>query len=257
MDIGCYDCENSSYGNTGCTPPYLNAEERYSLGWLSFTTLDSTGSTTVVPNISKNKAYIVPSSHDSEFFLLENRQETGWDAGLPGHGLLVWQINYDSTAWNSTGVNNSKLRLDVIEADGKGDSYGDAGDPFPGTSSVTTESFTTWGGTKLSPSLYHITEKSGVVCFTNSSGVAVSGCDSATTEAEASGAKAPSLSVHGATLVVSGIATGAMEVRFYGLDALSGSESSLSLASLRGRGMTVAQLVADGRILDQRTIAIP
>ena len=28
----------------------------------------------------------------SEYFLLENRRRTGWDALLPGEGLLIWRV---------------------------------------------------------------------------------------------------------------------------------------------------------------------
>ena len=34
----------------------------------------------------------------SEYFLVENRQRTGFDAQLPGDGLLVWHIDEESGA---------------------------------------------------------------------------------------------------------------------------------------------------------------
>ncbi len=230
MDVGCYNCaDGSGAGYTSCTPPYLNAEERYSLGWLDLTELDSVGGTVKVPNLSTNFAYILPSSHDSEFFLLENRQQKSWDAGLPGHGLLVWHVNYDSNAWNSTGVNNSTLRLDVVEADGIASS-GDAGDPFPGTSGVTSFTAKTWGGTGLKPSLYNITEKDGLVCFTTASGTVVS-CDTAAS---------------GTTSIVSAAASRFM-VRCSELDVPAGREGRiLEFRSLAGRLLQRRPVTAAG-----------
>ena len=70
---------------------------------------------------------------EGEYFLIENRQKIGYDAGLPGHGLIIWHID-ESRKSNSD--ENHKL-VDLEAADGRTDmdqniNYGDAGDPFPG-----------------------------------------------------------------------------------------------------------------------------
>jgi M6 family metalloprotease-like protein len=67
-------------------------------------------------------------------FLLENRQQTGYDAGLPGSGLLVWHT--DGMVLNND--NPARKLVDLEEADGLADldtavNQGDAGDPFPGS----------------------------------------------------------------------------------------------------------------------------
>lgn len=56
----------------------------------------------------------------NEFFLFENRQKTGWDAYIPGHGMLVWHVEYDPDVWNLNTVNNrpSHQYVDIEEADG-------------------------------------------------------------------------------------------------------------------------------------------
>ena len=74
----------------------------------------------------------------TEYFLMENRQQSGYDAKLPGEGLLVWHID-ESIEANSDEV-HPKVRL--VQADGKhdledGNNRGDAGDPFPGSSNNT------------------------------------------------------------------------------------------------------------------------
>ena len=36
--------------------------------------------------------FLVPGLSGGEAFLLENRRRAGWDADLPGEGLLVWRV---------------------------------------------------------------------------------------------------------------------------------------------------------------------
>lgn len=68
----------------------------------------------------------------SEYFLIENRQFSGFDASLPGDGLLVWHI--DDSIGSNTNELHPMVRLE--QADGLEElksTFGDAGDPFPGT----------------------------------------------------------------------------------------------------------------------------
>ena len=79
----------------------------------------------------------------NEYFLLENRQKTGFDVSLPGDGLLIWHIDEAQSA--NTDENHYKVAL--MQADGKRDmerntNRGDAGDPYPGTSNNNTFSAT-------------------------------------------------------------------------------------------------------------------
>jgi M6 family metalloprotease-like protein len=78
-------------------------------------------------------------SGSGEYFLVENRQPTGYDAGLPGCGLLIWHIDETRTSSNSANANDARRLVDLEEADGlnqldTGASRGDPGDPFPGSS---------------------------------------------------------------------------------------------------------------------------
>ena len=58
---------------------------------------------------------------DSEWLILENRQQKGWDKYIPGHGMLLTKIDYSYNIWENNTPNNDKsnLRIDIIEADGK------------------------------------------------------------------------------------------------------------------------------------------
>ncbi|HWS72613.1 MAG TPA: M6 family metalloprotease domain-containing protein, partial [Thermoanaerobaculia bacterium] len=66
-----------------------------------------------------------------EYFLLENRQRTGFDRALPGDGLLIWHI--DESRENNEDATHYKVAL--MQADGSGDleaarNQGDGNDPF-------------------------------------------------------------------------------------------------------------------------------
>ena len=62
------------------------------------------------------------------YYLVENRQQVGWDRYLPGHGMLITKINYSYTKWSRNWVNitESKLGVDLIEADGLAPYYSKA-----------------------------------------------------------------------------------------------------------------------------------
>ena len=152
--LGDWDIMDSgSYLNDGNTPPTYSAHERFYLGWLTPEILNEAGDYELEELQKSNKAYIITEAgvHNLDggnpdstvYFLLENRQQTGWDRYLPGHGLMITKTVYNEDDWYNNMPNNdgNKQGYDIIEADGKDDSfysYGKAGDLFPGTAEVTT-----------------------------------------------------------------------------------------------------------------------
>ena len=155
-----------SYNNSGNTPPTFSAYERACLGWTDLQELKAgTDTLSVLPDLKdSNKAYrvSVDGTKGNEFFVLENRQQKGWDACLPGHGMLLWHIDYDKDAWDADEVNitGSHQRVDIVEADGKRTDATVSGDPFPGTSGVTKWQLTSWADEKVL-ALDDIEEKDG------------------------------------------------------------------------------------------------
>ena len=148
---GAYDTMASgSYNNDAHTPPVFNAFERGELGWIDYIDMNvNMDSLNVLPDLkASNKAYRIPvdGTDGKEYFVLENRQQTGWDAYIPGHGMLLWHIDYDQTAWKNNQVNiyPSHQRVDLVEADGKLTDDTRSGDPFPGTDHVTSYAVTSW-----------------------------------------------------------------------------------------------------------------
>lgn len=160
------------YNNNGCTPPNYSAFERYALGWLDPLRVTGPCDISLRP-VSDNEACLIPTSRDNEFFLLENRQKSGWDAYLPGHGMLVWHIDYNSGIWNKNRVNNNPYHqyVDLEEADGIQNDYSRSGDSYPGSAGVTsftddtTPSMKAWSGEKLGLPLTDIAEANGLVTF--------------------------------------------------------------------------------------------
>lgn len=166
---GSFDTmDRASYNNNGNTPAAFSAYERACLGWLDLTILKNGVDTlNVLPDLNdSNKAYMVPvgGTNDQEYFIMENRQQKGWDAFIPGHGMLLWHIDYDAKAWekNELNITGTHQRVDIVEADNKLTDNTRSGDLFPGTSNVTQCNLTSWAGGKVM-SLDDIEEKDGII----------------------------------------------------------------------------------------------
>lgn len=164
------------YNNEGNTPPAFGAFERNAMGWLVPRTFRTSGVYQLEDIQKSNDCILIQSSDVNEFFLLENRQKTGWDAYLPGHGMLVWHVDFNQSIWDRNVVNNNASHnyVDIIEACGTADNYDMSvmgGYPFPGTSSVTDLSSYTdpalkvWRGNPVDVVIYDIDEADGVVSF--------------------------------------------------------------------------------------------
>jgi len=170
---GSWSCmDYGPYNNNGCTPPLYGAFERYALGWMEPLEVSVPVNATLEP-IGTNMAGIIKTSKANEFFLLENRQKTSWDKYIPGHGMLVWHVDYNEGIWNSNKVNNtpSHQYVDIEEADGTQNEGSRAGDAFPGTSNKTsftdtgTPNMKTWGGVALNKPITDIAENNGIITF--------------------------------------------------------------------------------------------
>lgn len=97
-----------SYNGESRTPAGYNLYERWALGWSTPQVVESRGVRKVYPLQESNAGYRINSQLTDEYFLIENRQATRWDAALPGNGLLVWRVDSTSaTAWTSNKVNNN------------------------------------------------------------------------------------------------------------------------------------------------------
>ncbi len=120
MDYGCYN------GKSFC-PCNYSAHERMFMGWLTPTELLSkTSVNNLYPLSQAAEAYLVRNDGwEDEYYVLENRQQEGWDAYLPGSGLIIFHVDYDEYVW-LVGVPNGDTKQPhyrIIPANNKTSTY--------------------------------------------------------------------------------------------------------------------------------------
>ena len=129
----------------GETPVALDAWSRVALGWV-IPTAPASGSTMHVHPAStvEDSVILLPTARGNEYFLVENRQNSGYDAGLwyflytsSFGGVAVWHIDdsVGTPGLNNDNANSSHRRVDLVAASGDSaldarTSYGAAGNLF-------------------------------------------------------------------------------------------------------------------------------
>ena len=113
-----------NYNDSGFRPCGYSAHERWLMGWL--TPIECTKDTVVsdMPALcDEPQAYLLRNdAYENEYYILENRQQCGWDASLPGSGIVVFHIDYDKEIWEgfTDWPNSSSLkRYTIIPANNK------------------------------------------------------------------------------------------------------------------------------------------
>ena len=76
-------------------PEYFDPYLRAVAGWITPKALPSSGTVTVNSSLTDVWKYVNPSN-PREYYLIENRQQTGRDVGIPGAGVLIWRCDEDS-----------------------------------------------------------------------------------------------------------------------------------------------------------------
>ncbi|WP_434503192.1 M6 family metalloprotease domain-containing protein [Prevotella sp.] len=97
-----------SYLGGGYCPCGYSAYEKTSCGWISPKTLNND---TIISNlnttINNGEAYIIYNdANNDEYYIIENRQRTGWDKYLPNSGMLAMHIDYSKEDWENNTVNS-------------------------------------------------------------------------------------------------------------------------------------------------------
>ena len=165
------------YNDDSKTPAGYTAMDKYTVGWLEPVVLDKPAKDlTLNPFSESNEAYfIVNPENSNEYFTLENRQQTGWDKALGGHGLIISQIHYDPSLWKTNRVNTKSVGYEhvaLVAADGHVSEGSESGDPFPGTTGNTEYTDMSMPGAKwhttsaqVNRPITNIRENDGVIMF--------------------------------------------------------------------------------------------
>lgn len=165
MDRGSYN------GDIHC-PPNYNVWERAFFGWynianpgttpqkLEMKAIGTTGYSAYQINSSGRKQSVTTAGLN---YYIENRQQQGWDTYIPGHGMLIWKVNYSSSVWSSNCVNLSDYgdpHFTIVPSSGTkiGSGYGPQNVwPY--------RTLNSWQGVTGKP-LLDITESNGVINLT-------------------------------------------------------------------------------------------
>ena len=128
MDHGCY-LDNAH------TPAGYTSYERHFMGWMDLIDPEENTQYVLSPlnSDSGNAVKVTNDANPNEYYLLEYRTRTGWDAFLPGEGILVLHVDYDKDIWEANTPNNigSRQRMTIILADGRLSSGTSNTDPWP------------------------------------------------------------------------------------------------------------------------------
>jgi M6 family metalloprotease-like protein len=124
--------DQGSYNNNGFTPANYTSFEKQQIGWITPKELTTATTVTALQALADADDFyrITNKGNENEYYLLENRQQKGWDQYVPSSGLLVLHVDYDDEiwAWNlantnnsdaSEGVLNDHQRCTIFHADGK------------------------------------------------------------------------------------------------------------------------------------------
>ncbi len=128
-----------AFGNHLMPPPEVCAYLKYRAGWASsVTTLTRASMLTATVRAGENAFYLYPKNGDpaaTEYFIVENRQQRGLDAGIPGAGVCIWHVDEAGSNNEEAGTAERHYECSLMQADGLrwleifGD-YGDAADPY-------------------------------------------------------------------------------------------------------------------------------
>lgn len=131
--------DQGSYNGNGFVPCNYTAFERIYAGWVEAIELDVPATVKDMKSVSDyGRPFIMYNyKNTNEYFLMENRQNTGWDEGLYGsNGLLITHVNYVPSRWANNSVNSSAEKIQcctVVNADGSRENtqYSLQGDLYP------------------------------------------------------------------------------------------------------------------------------
>ena len=171
-----------AYGGGGTNPCQPCAYNKCIADWATTTVLTSSQSGLSAPSATNTIYKYNHPTQSNEYYLIENRQQTGRDAGLPASGLAIWHIDTNgNNSWNQMTPTQHFL-VTLVQADGRWDlehnvNYGDGSDlwrgpAYPRCTPATTPNTNWWNGSSSNLSITSISASAATMTFAYDNGVA-------------------------------------------------------------------------------------
>lgn len=144
--MGTWDIMNSGcYNGNGYRPCGYSGYERNFCGWRTPKYLTENTRVENLKGLSDGGDYYIikNDNYENEYYILENRTQTGWDSDLYGSGLLITHIDYNQQLWawnmvntttSNSWISNDHERYAIFLADNSANEYyanDIAGDVYP------------------------------------------------------------------------------------------------------------------------------
>ena len=109
--------DGGSYNGDSFCPAGFTSFEKYTCGWVEPVVLDNdTIIDDMQPLSDSPVAYMICNdAYPDEYYLIENRQQKGWDADYPDKGLLITHVDYDEEVWYNNIPNSVISDRDAIK----------------------------------------------------------------------------------------------------------------------------------------------
>jgi immune inhibitor A len=132
-------------GNMGSSPAHPCAWSRIQIGITSPVNIAANVNDQAIPSVNGGGSIFrlwTSGAASTQYFLVENRQQTGYDSYIPGSGLLIWHIDDakvdNRQEWYPTIDGAHHYLVALEQADGlfeleHANDQGDAADPWPGS----------------------------------------------------------------------------------------------------------------------------
>ncbi|HEU4435900.1 MAG TPA: M6 family metalloprotease domain-containing protein, partial [candidate division Zixibacteria bacterium] len=135
-------------GSLGSSPSHFDAWCKIEMGFAVAGVITTNQTGVNLPSVEQSNAGIFRLWTNGvigpEYFLVENRQRTGYDASLPSSGLLIWHIDDTVSSGNTrpwyppNSPSAGHYTVALVQSDNlfqleKNLNSGNSGDPFPGS----------------------------------------------------------------------------------------------------------------------------
>ncbi|MBN2829031.1 MAG: M6 family metalloprotease domain-containing protein, partial [Candidatus Cloacimonetes bacterium] len=159
----------------GSCPPHHNPLMKMYYGWGEFTSIDEYSEPTWLTLTNSNdipQFYIFETQTSNEYFILENRQQIGFNASSPGHGMVVYHFDEDYTMQHAQNNEINTTDHQGFYPKAYNNAINTAYCPLPGTYNINSfhdwsnPNSIAWDGTPTAKPITNITESvEGVIQF--------------------------------------------------------------------------------------------